>query len=107
MSARLYALRGHRVAELPPEPVPFQSLCTDQHLVAVDTRRLRYVPPESPDAEERRRIAVRAIGAEHARLERTKWRRRAFYLVASLVVVCLAIAASHAHPEPWLYGWHP
>lgn len=107
MSARLYALRGHRVAELPPEPVPFQPLCTDQHLVAVDTRRLRYVPPESPDAEERRRIAVRAIGAEHARLERTRWRRRAFYLVASLVVIGLAIAASRAHPEPWGYGWHP
>ena len=107
MTARLYALRGHRVAELPPEPVPFQSLCTDQHMVQVDTGRLRYVPPESPDAEERRRIAVRAIGAEHFRLERTKWRRRAFYLVASLVVIGLAIAASKAHPEPWLYGWAP
>lgn len=105
MSARLYALRGHRVAELPP--VPYSGLCIDQHLVNVDTGSLRYVPPESPDAEERRRIAVRAIGAEHARLERTKWRRRAFYLVASIAVLSLALIASHAHPEPWGYGWAP
>ena len=107
MSARLYALRGHRVAELPPEPVPFQSLCTDQHMVQVDTGRLRYVPPESPDAEERRRIAVRAIGAEHARLERTKGVRLAVYIVAVVVVLGLAIGASAAYPEPWAYGWRP
>lgn len=107
MTARPLFLGGHRVAELPPEPVPFQSLCTDQHLVAVDTRRLRYVPPESPDAEERRRIAVRAIGAEHARLERTKGRRLLVYLVASAIVVGLSLYASHANPEPWGYGWHP
>lgn len=90
-----------------PQPVPCSPLRTDEGMVAVDTRSLRYVPPESADAEERRAIAVRKQRAEHLRLERTKARRLVAYLLAAAVVLTLSIAASHAYPAPWGYGWQP
>lgn len=90
-----------------PRPVPCTPMRTDEGMVKVDTGSLRYVPPESRDEEERRAIAVRKLRADHVRLERTKARRLAVYLVVAVVILSLSIAASHAHPELWGYGWQP
>lgn len=88
-----------------PPSVPFRALTSAEGLAEIDTGRWRYVPPESTDAEERRRLAVRALLADHVRLERTKGRRLVAYLVVLAIVSGLTLYASHQHPEPWGYGW--